>query len=89
MYDNRVRKMMEIEAMIDSLKDEINGLKDEIVASMDASGLDEVRTDNFVIRNKVVVSNRFDGKAFKKDHEDMYNDYLKVSATVRFTHNEI
>ncbi len=89
MYDNRVRKIMELEARMAAIKDAIDEARDEIVASMDMSGVDEVRTDCFVIRNKVVVRNDLDKKALKADHEDIYNAYLKESAYLRFTHNEI
>ena len=89
MYDNRIRKIMELEALINGLKDQVAEVREEIIASMDMSGVDEVRTDNFVIRNKVVVRNDLDKKALKADHEDIYNAYLRENAYVRFTHNAV
>lgn len=89
MTDNRVREMIELEKTMKAVKDRLEELKGEVVASMDAMGVDEIRTKNFVIRNKVVVRSDIDKKALKADHEDIYNAYLKESAYVRFTHNEI
>ena len=34
-----------------------------------------------------VISNRFDGTQLKKDHLDLYNEYLKKTTYKRFTCN--
>lgn len=38
-----------------------------------------------IVRYKTVKSNRFDTTAFKKEHANMYADFLKESTSRRFT----
>lgn len=45
----------------------------------------ETQKDAHIVRYKTVKSNRFDTTAFKKEHADMYADFLKESTSRRFT----
>ncbi len=46
------------------------------------------KTDKYTIYWKKYVAKRFDTKAFKKDHSDLYEKYLKESSSRRFTVKE-
>lgn len=89
MIDNRVAKIMELEAAIAELKKDADAIKAEIQDAMAADGVDEIRTGKYVVRSKVIVTNRFDSKAFQKDHKALYSAYLKEASSVRFTHDVI
>lgn len=60
-------------------------LKDEIKKDMQKKGIDQVRAGNFIVRCKKIISNRFDSKRFRADHEDLYKSYQKKQEAMRFS----
>lgn len=76
---------MELEERKAELEKEIEILKDELKEDMEAKGVEELQTGNFIIRWKKFISSRFDSKAFAKEHEALYNQYLKEKESRRFT----
>lgn len=48
--ENRINKLQKLEAQIEALKAEADEIRNEIKADMDAKGVDELRTKNFVVR---------------------------------------
>ena len=83
--ENRVKKLQELEKQIAELEAEADAVRDEIKADMEAKGVDEIETQNYKVRWKEIVSNKFDSKAFKKDYETLYNHFLRKSVSKRFT----
>jgi len=83
--ENRIRKMKEIEAQIAELELQAEKLRAEIKTDMENKGLEEMKTPNFIIRWKEVVSNRLDGKALKAALPDVYGRYVTQTASRRFT----
>jgi len=81
-YENRIKKIQNLEEQVKSLQDQIDGLKNEIKESMTA---DEVNTGNFIIRWKEVISRRLDSTALKKALPDVWQTYSKDSSSRRFT----
>lgn len=73
-------KMMlkELEALVASQEEAIKN-------QMIAEGKTELIGTEHKATYKEVVSNRFDSKAFKADHADMYEAYRKPSSSMRFT----
>lgn len=73
-------KMMlkELEALVASQEEAIKN-------QMIAEGKTEFIGTEHKATYKEVVSNRFDSKAFKADHADMYEAYRKPSSSMRFT----
>ncbi len=47
--------------------------------------MDELKTKNFIIRWKEIISNRLDGKALKAALPEIYSQYCRTSASRRFT----
>lgn len=87
---NRIRRLQEldrqqaeIEAEREKLKDEIK--KDMQKKDMQKKGIDQVRAGNFIVRCKKIISNRFDSKRFRADHEDLYKSYQKKQEAMRFS----
>ena len=81
----KVRELKELQQMADELTAEIESLKDELKAEMTVEGKDEMTVDVFVLRYKAVSTSRFDSKAFKAQHSDLYTAYTKTSTSKRFT----
>ena len=81
----KVRELKELKAMADELAAEITAIEDDLKAEMTAQGVDEMTVDVFKLRYKTVVSGRFDSKAFKVTHEELYKQYSKPTECRRFT----
>lgn len=82
---NRVRKLKELEEQQKEIEQQIEEVKAEIKADMEKKNLEEQRAGDYTIRFTMVVSNRFDGKAFKADHSKLYNQYVRVMESRRFS----
>lgn len=84
---SKVRELKGLQQMADELTAEIESLKDELKAEMTAEGKDEITVDVFTLRYKAVTSSRFDSKAFKATHAELYSQYSKPTTSKRFTIN--
>lgn len=82
---SKVRELKELKMMAEELATEITAIEDTIKAEMTARETEELITDEYKIRWKKVVSNRFDTTSFKKNHADLYEQYTKNTETRRFT----
>lgn len=83
--ENRVKKLREIESQRKALEEQEKALKEELKRDMESKGLEEIRTKNFIIRWKEIISNRLDGKALKAALPEIYSQYCRTSASRRFT----
>lgn len=81
----KVRELKELRQMADELQAEITTIEDELKAEMTAQNTEEMTVDVFKLRYKTVVSSRFDSKAFKATHSDLYEQYTKQTESRRFT----
>lgn len=81
----KVRELKELKAMAEELAAEIAAIEDTIKAEMLSQGVDEMQVDVFKIRYKLVTSSRFDSKAFKATHAELYAQYSKPTESRRFT----
>lgn len=83
---NKVAKnLMDVRSMIATLEAEAEALTDQIKAAMTERGEEVIQGDGWKATWKNVSSSRFDGKAFKADHADLYEQYSKSTITTRFT----
>lgn len=80
--ENLVKQYKENQNMIDFLKHDNETLKDEIIGLMNNN--DTIYIGIYKVTNKLVSSNRFNSKAFKMDHNDLYNAYVVTSKVNRF-----
>lgn len=83
--ENRVRKLKEIESQRKALEEQEKALKTEIKKDMESKGLEEMKTKNFVIRWKEIISNSLDSKALRTSFPDICEQFTKQSASKRFT----
>lgn len=84
---NRINKIKAIDEQIAELKAIQDGIKEEIKAEMTSAEVDELTVGDYIVRYKAVTSSRFDGKAFQKAHNKMYQAFLIPSVSMRFTIN--
>lgn len=82
---SKVRELKELKLMAEELDGEITAIEDELKAEMITQGKDEMTVDVFKLRYKIVVSSRFDSKAFKATHEELYKQYSKPTESKRFS----
>ena len=85
MIENRIKKLSALEEQIAQLQEQAEEIKTELKADLEEKGLNELKTKNFFIRWKAVVSNRLDGKALKAALPEIYNQYCRPTSSWRFT----
>ena len=85
MIENRIKKLQAIEAQQTELEAAADAIKAELKADLEEKGVDELKTKNFVLRWKEIISNRIDSKALKAALPDVYGQFCKASTSRRFT----
>lgn len=83
--ENRVKKLKAIEKQRKDLEAQEKALKEEIKRDMESKGLEELKTKNFIIRWKEIISNTLDSKALKATFPDICEQFTKQSTSKRFT----
>ena len=81
------RDLLAVRAMIEELQAEADALTDRIKGAMVEQGREVLEGDGWKASWKNVNSSRFDSKAFKADHGDLYTAYSKPVTTCRFLIN--
>lgn len=76
--------LIELRAMIKELEQEAESLTDTLKAAMIDRGQEVLEGDGWRCSWKNVTSSRFDSKAFRADHSDLYSLYSKATTTTRF-----
>lgn len=84
-FENRIKKLKELEEQKKAIEDQMDKIREEVKADMQAKGQEEVKAGNFIVRLKEVISNRFDTKSFKEDHKSLYEAYTHTQSSLRFT----
>lgn len=84
MIENRVKKLQELEAQIKALEAAADAVREEIKADMSVRGLDELKTKNYTIRWREVISSRIDSKALKAELPAVYGRFCKATTCRRF-----
>ena len=69
-----------LDQMAEEIKAKQDELKQRILAEMEANGIIKLETDDVTITYVGATDKeRFDGKAFRKDHPDLYDDYVTIN----------
>ena len=73
-------KIADFERQMKAIKEQEETLKQAILDEMEAKGIIKIDTGELLI-SYLFASDRevFDTKAFKKDHIDMYDEYIHMS----------
>ena len=81
----KIRALKEWEEVIAEAQAEAEAIKDSIKAEMSARQVEELEADTFIVRWTSVLSNRFDTTAFKREHNDLYQQFTKQTTSRRFS----
>ena len=82
--NSTARDLMSVRAMIAELEAEAEALTDKLKGHMVNQGTEVLQGDGWKATWKNVSSSRFDSKAFKADHADLYSQYSKATVHTRF-----
>lgn len=80
-----VQKIKELEAQKKEIDSRIKENTDMVKEMMESKLLEEVECGEYTVRYAAMAASRFDTTAFKKEHEDLYMQYLKPSTSKRFS----
>ncbi len=83
--NSTAKELLSVRSMIAELEAEAEALADKIKQAMTERGEETLQGDGWKASWKNVTSSRFDSKAFKTDHADLYAQYSKSTVTTRFT----
>ena len=82
---SKIEALKEWEALAAEAAAEIEALKDSIKKEMDAQGVEELEAGQYIARFTTVLSNRLDTTLLKREHPEMYKQYMKQSTSRRFS----
>lgn len=81
----KIEQLQEWERLAEEAKAEAEAIKDEIKAVMLEENTEEMEVGKHIVRWTSVLSNRFDSTTFKKEHAEMYKQYMKQIRSKRFS----
>lgn len=81
----KVEYLQELESFMNELKEEAEGIKDQIKAEMLDRQVSELQAGRYIIRWTDVLSNKFDSTSFKKVYGDLYKAFTKQVSSKRFS----
>lgn len=82
--NSTAKELISVRQMIEGLQAEAEALTDKIKAAMVDQGTEVLQGDGWKATWKNISSSRFDSKAFKADHADLYGQYSRQTTTTRF-----
>ena len=82
---SKVQELRELRRMADELAAEMEAISDSIKAEMSAREVDELTGSDWKVTWKAVTTSRFDAKAFKATHAELYGQYTRETTSRRFT----
>ena len=80
-----IEALKEWEKVMEEAKAEADAIRDQIKAELIAQETEELEVGNYIIRYTSVLSNRFDTTSFKREHNDLYQQFTKQTASRRFS----
>jgi len=81
----KFRELAQYKMMIEEATALKEAVEAELKEIMESENIDTLIGDEHKVTWKEVTSNRFDSKAFKANHADLYNAFTKPSTSRRFT----
>ena len=82
--ESKIRKLRQLQALIDEAAAEAETIKDQIKASMDAQGTEELRAGEYKVTWKAATASRLDTAALKKALPDVVERFTKTTTSRRF-----
>lgn len=73
-------KLAEFERQVKAIKAKEEELKQKILEEMESKGIVSIKSPELTISYVAPTSREtFDSKAFRKDHPDLYDEYVNIS----------
>ena len=73
-------KLAEFERMVKEVKEKQDELKQKILDEMESKGIVSIKTPELTISYVAPTTREtFDSKTFRKDHPDLYDEYVSIS----------
>ena len=73
-------KLAEFERMVENIKAKQADLKQRILEEMESKGIMSIKSPDLTISYVAPTTREtFDSKAFRKDHPDLYDEYVGIS----------
>lgn len=85
MLVSTIDSLREWEALAAEAAAQVESLKDQLKAEMNAQGTEELTVGKYILRWTPVLAQRFDSTALKRTLPDLYKTYLKQVSSRRFT----
>ena len=82
---SKIEALKELEALIEEAKAEAETLRDEIKTEMLNRNTEEMEAGQYIVRWTSVLSQRVDSTAIKKVMPDIHKDFIKQTASRRFS----
>ncbi len=82
--NNRVNKMIELDAQIKELQKQRDAIAQEIQGEMQNE--EEWKTNSVLVRWTSYIASRFDSKTFQAEHKSLYDQYTRQTAQRRFSY---
>lgn len=83
--EKKIVALKEWEELLEEAKAQVESLKNEIKAEMLARNTEEMTAGRYICHWTSVLSNRFATTTFKKEHAEMYKQYIKQTSSRRFS----
>ena len=80
-----LKELKELKVILQELDEQIEALKDTVKAEMIARGTDKLLVGSFSVHYTTYSTSRFDTKAFKESHGELFNQFSKKIEAHRFT----
>lgn len=81
----KVTQLKELKNQEACLHEQITAIEDELKAEMLKQEKQEIKVGVFTVRYTDVNTKRFDTSSFKQKYLDLYNQFLKVTSSKRFS----
>lgn len=87
--DAQAKAYFDLQAEIEALQAEQEAIKDRLKAVMVDRGEEEITGHGWRATWHNTMISKFDSKAFRKEHEELYTTFCKPVSGTRFTLNTI
>ena len=81
----KINALQDWEALMEEARAEAEAIRDELKQLLLSRETSELTAGQYIVRFTPVLSQRFDSTAFKRDHSQLYKEYLRQSESRRFS----
>lgn len=83
-FDAKIKEYKEYQLLIKATEREMEKLKEQMIKMLEKANKEQIETDAGKCSYKLIVSEKFDSKAFKAKHAKMYEAFKTKNESMRF-----